>query len=72
LKIRNLWKFDDKHPKAHAPFFDTITAFKSPSVQLSASINASIAVISMELVDGSSKHLVMNWSTLDLVVSFSR
>jgi len=67
LKIRNLWTFE-KHPRAASPYYDCSTHVAQPIANVSIAICGFRMVASLEFVDGLTKHLLMDWSTLQAMV----
>ncbi|KAH9479404.1 hypothetical protein JR316_0007994 [Psilocybe cubensis] len=63
LKIRNLWNFD-KHPKAQSAHYDCSTHIAQPTSNLAIVISGNRVIVSLEFINGLTKHLLLDWSTL--------
>lgn len=67
LRIRNLWTFD-KHPSCISGHYDCQSQVAQQVVNVSIAICATRMVVSVEFEGGLTKHLLMNWCTLQAMV----
>lgn len=67
LKIRDLWTFD-KHARASSAIYECSTHIAQPITNVAIVISGNRMVVTLEFIGGLTRHLLMDWCTLQAMV----